>query len=169
MIGTLCSKKFFLTFLPNFVQQLQVVFPQIALAIGVLTSNRRGGLATNFGGVHVGCHCWVPLLVRHCWVLATWVPLLQVLEESSPLLSAGRYALIRTSKQHAEATSNGNQRFAKYGGKPKQHHSSQPGFAKFGKVASSKKQTVALRFSSNKALSLTLVPVGSCLQCKSRQ
>ena len=34
-------------------------FPQISLAIRVLTSNRRGGLATNFGGVHVGCHCWV--------------------------------------------------------------------------------------------------------------
>ena len=24
-------------------------------------------LATNFGGVHVGCHCWAPLLGCHCW------------------------------------------------------------------------------------------------------
>ena len=58
--------------------------PQVALAIGVLTFNRRGGwlptlagftlgaiagchcwvLATNFGGVHVGCHCWVPCSVK---------------------------------------------------------------------------------------------------------
>ena len=49
-------------------------------------------MGTNFGGVHVGCHCWVPLLGViagvpslgcHCWMLATnlggchcWVPLL---------------------------------------------------------------------------------------------
>ena len=29
-------------------------------------------MATNFGGVHVGCHCWVPcwgaMLGCHCWV-----------------------------------------------------------------------------------------------------
>ena len=42
-------------------------------------------MGTNFGGVHVGCHCWgaiagwVPLLGCHCWMLATnlgGVPLL---------------------------------------------------------------------------------------------
>ena len=37
---------------PRFVD----FFPQIALAVGVLTSNRRGGLGTNFGGLDVGCH-----------------------------------------------------------------------------------------------------------------
>ena len=54
------------------IQFLHRVFPQIALAIGVLTSNRRG--ATNhFGrldvafrapllGAMVRCHCRVPLL-----------------------------------------------------------------------------------------------------------
>ena len=62
-------------------------FPQIALAIGVLTSNRRGGLATNFGRVHVGsiagCHCWGAIAGCHCgvpWLDAIagchcWVPL----------------------------------------------------------------------------------------------
>ena len=48
-----------------------LVLPQIALAMGVLTSNRRG-VGTNFGGVDFGCHCWVPLLGAiagcHCWV-----------------------------------------------------------------------------------------------------
>ena len=63
------------------------VFPQIALAIGVLTSNRRGGwLPTLAGftlGAMLGCHCWVPLGAIagvpwldaiagcHCWMLAT--------------------------------------------------------------------------------------------------
>ena len=41
-------------------------FPQIALAIGVLTSNRRGGVGAHVGGLDVvpllGCHCWPPLL-----------------------------------------------------------------------------------------------------------
>ena len=39
-------------------------------------SEQEGGLATNFGGAHVECHCWVPLgchclgaIARcHCWV-----------------------------------------------------------------------------------------------------
>ena len=48
-----------------------LALPQIALAMGVLTSNRRG-VRTNFGGVDVGCHCWAPLLGAiagcHCWV-----------------------------------------------------------------------------------------------------
>ena len=25
-------------------------------------------MGTNFGGFHVGCHCWVRLLGCHCWV-----------------------------------------------------------------------------------------------------
>ena len=39
------------------------VFPQIALAIGVLTSNRRGGRRTTLADWtwHPGCHCWLPL------------------------------------------------------------------------------------------------------------
>ena len=46
-----------------------MIIRQLGLAIGVLTSNRKG-LATNFGGVHVGRHCWVPLLEsRHAGVL----------------------------------------------------------------------------------------------------
>ena len=67
-------------------------------------------MATNFGGVHVGCHCWaplldamqgccwVPLLGYHCWVplLAAsyqlwrgerWVPLLGAIA-GVPLLGA---------------------------------------------------------------------------------
>ena len=69
----------------------------IMTTVGVQSTNRRGVgyqlaiagchcwvLATNFGGVHVGCHwwvpllgakqgcqCWVPLLGCHCWMLAT--------------------------------------------------------------------------------------------------
>ena len=46
-----------------------MIIRQLGLAIGVLTSNRKG-LATNFGGVHVGRHCWAPLLEsRHAGVL----------------------------------------------------------------------------------------------------
>ena len=80
------------------------VFPQIALAIGVLTPNRRGGghelwrgsrwvpLLGAIAGCHCwvplwwchGCHCWVPLWWCHCWVRLLgaiagcdcWVPLL---------------------------------------------------------------------------------------------
>ena len=39
-----------------------VVVPQIALAIGVLTSNRRGGRRTTLADWtwHAGCHCWAP-------------------------------------------------------------------------------------------------------------
>ena len=39
------------------------IFPQIALAIGVLTSNRRGGDCTHWRigrGAIAGCHSWVP-------------------------------------------------------------------------------------------------------------
>ena len=63
--------------------------PQIALAIGVLTSNRRGWAPTLAGftlGAIAGCHCWVPKLGCHCWVTLLgaiagcgfhcWVPLL---------------------------------------------------------------------------------------------
>ena len=42
-------------------------------------------MGTNFGGVHVWCHCWAPLLGAiagchggHCWVIGVslcWVPL----------------------------------------------------------------------------------------------
>ena len=80
-----------------------------SLAIGVFTSNRRGGWLPTLagftlgaiagchagvpllgamqgccwvpllGGVHVGCHCWMPLLACHCWVpllgCHCWVPL----------------------------------------------------------------------------------------------
>ena len=46
-----------------------MIIRQLGLAIGVLTSNRKG-FATNFGGVHVGRHCWAPLLEsRHAGVL----------------------------------------------------------------------------------------------------
>ena len=70
----------------------------MALAIGVLTPI-GGGVGTNFGGVHVGCHCWVPLLGViagvpslgcHCWMLATnlgGVPLLGAIA-GVPLLGA---------------------------------------------------------------------------------
>ena len=65
------------------------IFPQIALAMGVLTSNRRGvsyqlwrgsrwvQLLGAIAGCHAGvpcwgaiagCHCSVPLLGCHCWV-----------------------------------------------------------------------------------------------------
>ena len=53
------------------------IFPQIAIAIGVLTSNRGGGRRTTLAdwtwpvqgavdvvpllGAIVGCHCWVPV------------------------------------------------------------------------------------------------------------
>ena len=51
-------------------------------------------MGAKFGGVHVGCHCWVPLLANtacHCWpilggiagpcwgAIAIWVPLLGVI------------------------------------------------------------------------------------------
>ena len=58
---------------------LTCLVPRVALAIGVLTSNRRG-VGTNFGGVHVWCHCWAPLLGAiagfHCWGAIAGVPLL---------------------------------------------------------------------------------------------
>ena len=49
----------------DFFMFLRSIFPQIALAIGVLTSNRRGGWCTSSKigrGAVAGCHCWVPLL-----------------------------------------------------------------------------------------------------------
>ena len=42
-------------------------------------SYRGSYLGTNFGGVHVGCHCWVfsaPLLGCYCWGAIAGVPLL---------------------------------------------------------------------------------------------
>ena len=36
-------------------------------------------MGTNFGGVHVGCHCWGAMGAIagcHCWVCHCWVPLL---------------------------------------------------------------------------------------------
>ena len=48
-----------------------IFFPQIALAIGVLTSNKGGGRRTTlFGGLDVapGCHCRVQWTWCHCWV-----------------------------------------------------------------------------------------------------
>ena len=82
-----------------------MIIPQIALAIGVLTSNRRGGwLPTLAGftlgaiagchcrgaiaGCHTGvgaiarCHCWVPL-----WGAHRWMPLLGAIA-GWPLLGA---------------------------------------------------------------------------------
>ena len=55
-------------------------------------------MATNFGGVHVGCHCWVPLLgaiagvpvlgARYqLWRSSRWVPLLGAIA-GVPLLGA---------------------------------------------------------------------------------
>ena len=53
-----------------------MIFPQIAIATGVLTSNRGGGRRTTLAhwtwhqnaiagcsgrGAIAGCHCWVPL------------------------------------------------------------------------------------------------------------
>ena len=81
-------------------KNMQYVVPQIALAIGVLTSNSRGGADQTFGEVVVaavpGCHCWVPLVDqtfgkvvvaavpgRHCGC-RSWVPLLG----GAPLLGA---------------------------------------------------------------------------------
>ena len=45
-------------------------FPQIAIAIGVLTSNRGGRATNHFGGLDVapGCHCRVQWTWCHCWV-----------------------------------------------------------------------------------------------------
>ena len=37
------------------------IFPQIALAIGVLTSNRRGGWLPTLAGFTLGAIAWVPL------------------------------------------------------------------------------------------------------------
>ena len=64
----------------RFVSWGILCYPQIALAIGVLTSNRRGGghelwrssrwvplLGAIAGVPLLGC-CWVPLLGCHCWV-----------------------------------------------------------------------------------------------------
>ena len=48
-------------------------------------------MGTNFGGVHVGCHCWVPLQ-GHCWVPLlghAGVPLLAGCHCWVPLLIAG--------------------------------------------------------------------------------
>ena len=82
----------FRTTLEENARHRYVIFPQIAFAIGVLTSNRRGGwLPTLAGftlcaiagchagvpllgaidrchclGAIAGCHCWVPLLGCHC-------------------------------------------------------------------------------------------------------
>ena len=66
-----------------------MIIPRIALAIGALTSNRRGGRhCWVFSAPLLGCHCWVPLLGAmlrcHCWVPCCgaiagchcWVPLL---------------------------------------------------------------------------------------------
>ena len=43
--------------------------PQIAIAIGVLTSNTRGRATNHFGGLDVapGCHCRVQRTWCHCW------------------------------------------------------------------------------------------------------
>ena len=55
------------------------LFPQIALAIGVLTSNRRGGWCTSSKigrGAVAGCHCWVPLLGIGGGWCRSWLPLM---------------------------------------------------------------------------------------------
>ena len=47
-----------------------MIFPQIAIAIGVLTSNRGGRATNHFGGLDVApaCHCRVQWRWCHCWV-----------------------------------------------------------------------------------------------------
>ena len=83
-------------------------------------------MATNFGGVHVGCHCWVPLLGAivgchgwmpllgaiagcHCWRLATnfggvhvgchcWVPLRDKIDQSVTPFSAAPFSTLITHK-----------------------------------------------------------------------
>ena len=60
------------------------IIPQMALAIGVLTSNRRGGWLPTLAGFTLGAIAWVPLLGAivgcHCWMpllgAIAWVPLL---------------------------------------------------------------------------------------------
>ena len=71
------------------------IIPQIALAIGVLTSNRRGVGYQLWRGSRwvplLGAIAGAPLLGRHCWVLATWVPLLGAIagcHAGVPLLGA---------------------------------------------------------------------------------
>ena len=51
-------------------KQMLLVLPQIALAMGVLTSNTRGvgSRWVPLLRAIAGCHCWAPLLECHCWV-----------------------------------------------------------------------------------------------------
>ena len=57
-----------------------IAIPQVALAIGALTSNRRGDGCTRWrigrgaiswvpllGCQWVGCHCWAAVAACHCW------------------------------------------------------------------------------------------------------
>ena len=46
-----------------------MIFPQIAIAIGVLTSNRGGGRRTTLADWTWWCHCWVPLHIA----IVVWV------------------------------------------------------------------------------------------------
>ena len=48
-------------------------FPQIALAIGVLTSNRRGGWVHTLAD-WTWCRCLGAIAGRHCWVACGKVP-----------------------------------------------------------------------------------------------
>ena len=83
----------FRTTLEENARHRYVIFPQIAFAIGVLTSNRRGGWLPTLAeftlgaiagvpllGAIVGCHGWMPLLGANAsyqlWRSSRWVPLL---------------------------------------------------------------------------------------------
>ena len=72
-------------------------------------------MGTNFGGVHVGCHCWVPLLGHggvpllagcHCWVpllgCHAGVPLLgdiaRKIDQSVTPFSAAPFSTLITHK-----------------------------------------------------------------------
>ena len=70
----------------NVVVCFMFFFSQIALAIGVLTSNRLGAIA----GCH-GCHCWGAIAGCHgchCWGAVAGVPLLVGRHGWKPLLGA---------------------------------------------------------------------------------
>ena len=55
---------------PSPLLEVRTPIPQIAIAIGVHTSNRGGRATNHFGGLDVapGCHCRVQWTWCHCWV-----------------------------------------------------------------------------------------------------